>query len=176
MVFIEICTRVNLAHPQDFFPTRPEWLRSLDLVQGVSCSYYSPFLGLHSPGDDLSPNFFFLAASPFFYTSFSPLLCVHVQVSLFRAGTCLFSPYPKWLGVVVKAEEHGEEHGPIRRRVLNCSIGSLLLGPLLHCARPFFQERSGMPRTKSSSAIFLGHLDFHCMSSAMPLLGSSLGP
>ena len=35
-------------------------------------------------------------------------------------------------------EEHGEEHGPTSCRVLNCSIDSLLLEPLLHCARPFF--------------------------------------
>ena len=59
-----------------------------------------------------------------------------------RAGTCLFRPYPKWLGVVVKTEEHveehGEEHGPTSCRVLNCSIDSFLLEPLLHCARPFF--------------------------------------
>jgi len=40
--------------------------------------------------------------------------------------------------LVVKAEEYGEEHGPVKRRVFNCSIGSFLLGPLLHCARPFF--------------------------------------
>ena len=39
----------------------------------------------------------------------------------------------------------------------------------------------GMPRTGSSSAIlssatFLGHLDFRCMSSAMFLLGAGLRP
>ena len=77
---------------------------------------------------------FFLGYFPLFYTSLSLLLCVHVYVSLFRSGTCPFSPYPKWLGLVVKAEEHG----PVRHRVLNYSIGSLLRGPLLHCACPFF--------------------------------------
>ena len=116
----------------------------------------------------------FLAASPFFYTSFSLFLYVYVQVLLFRAGTCLFSLYPKQLGVVVKTEEHGEEHGPVRHRVLNCSISSLLLGPLLHYARPFFQERSGMPRTKSSLAISQAIWTFivcprQCLSSAQAL-------
>ena len=46
--------------------------------------------------------------------------------------------HPESLGVIVKVEEYGEEHGPVRHKVLYCSIGSLLLGPLLHCARPFF--------------------------------------
>ena len=107
-----------------------------------------------------------------FYTSLYPSSNVHVQVQLFRADTCPISPYPKWLGVVVKTEKYGS----VRRRVFNCSNNNLLLGPLLHCARPFFQEHSGMPRTKSSSAISLNHLDFHCMFSVMPLLSSGLGP
>ena len=78
--------------------------------------------------------------------------------------------------MVVKAEEHGEEHGLVRRKVLYYSIDSLLLGLLLHCARPFFLGHYGMPRTESSSAVSQGNLDFHYTSSAMPLLGSGLGP
>ena len=40
--------------------------------------------------------------------------------------------------------------------------------------RSFLLE-SGMPRTESSSATFLGHLDFHRMSSDISLLGAGLG-
>ena len=87
----------------------------------------------------ISPPPFLLVASSSFYTSFSPLSYVHVQVSLFRADICLVNPYPKWLGVVVKAEEHG----PVKHKVLNCNIGSLSLEPLLNCTRSFFCEHSG---------------------------------
>ena len=78
--------------------------------------------------------------------------------------------------MVVKAEEYGEEYGPVKRRVLYCSIGSLLLGPLMYCARPFFLGHYEMPRTESFSAVSQGNLDFHYTLSAMPLLGSGLGP
>ena len=129
-----------------------------------------------------------------FYTSLYPPSNVHVYVQLSRTDTCPISPYLKWLGVVVKAEKHCF----VRRRVFNCNNGSLsfvlchhiVQGSFLHqCGGvhlflklfpyrtcPFFQERFGMPRTESSSTISLGHLDFHCMSSAMSLLGSNLGP
>ena len=33
-----------------------------------------------------------------------------------------------------------------------------------------------MSRTESSSTMSQGYLDFHCMCSAIPLLGSGLGP
>ena len=62
-------------------------------------------------------------------------------------------------------------------RVLLCSsflLGALWELPLMVCrsSLPGF----GMPRTGSSSAVFLGHLDFRCMSSAMSLLDAGLGP
>ena len=38
----------------------------------------------------------------------------------FMTDTCPISPYPEWLGVVVKAEEYGS----VRCRVLNGSKGS----------------------------------------------------
>ena len=139
------------------------------------------------------PSLYELLLFPF-YTSIYPSSNAHVQVQLSRADTCPISLYPKWLGVVVKAAKHCS----VRRRVFNCSNGSLsfvlcryiVQGSFLHqCGGvqlflklflyrtcPFFQERFGMPRTESSSAISLGHLDFHCMSSAMSLLGSGLGP
>ena len=49
----------------------------------------------------------------------------------------------------------------------NCSYTVLALS---------FRGTSDMPRTESSSAMSQGNLDFHYMSSAMPLLGSGLGP
>ena len=69
-----------------------------------------------------------------FYTSIYSLSNVHVYAQLSGFDTCLISLYLEWLGVVVKAEEHG----PVRRRVHYCSFDSFLLGPLLYCARPFF--------------------------------------
>ena len=129
-----------------------------------------------------------------FYTSLYPPSNVHVQVQFSRTDTCPISSYPKWLGVVVKAEKHCS----VWRRVFNCSNDSLsfvicrhiVQGSFLHqCGGvqlflklflyrtcPFFQERVEMPRTESSSSISLGHLDFHCMFSVVSLLGSGLGP
>ena len=88
-------------------------------------------------GRRLVPHLSELLLFPF-YTSIYPLSNVHVYAQLFDFDTCLISPYLEWLGVVVKTEEHGEEHGPVRRRVHYCSFGSFLLEPLLYCARPFF--------------------------------------
>ena len=129
-----------------------------------------------------------------FYTSLYPPSNVHVQVQLSRVDTCPISSYPKWLGVVVKTEKHCS----VRRKVFNCSNGSLsfvrcrhtVQGSFLHqCGGvqlflklflyrtcPFFRERFGMPRTESSLAISLGHLDFHYISSTISLLGSGLEP
>ena len=72
---------------------------------------------------------------------------------------------------------------------LNCSY---TIPPCAsYCTRPFFREHSGrlplmacrsfllesgMPRTESSSATSLGHLDFHRMSLDISLLGAGLGP
>ena len=129
-----------------------------------------------------------------FYTSIYHSSNVHVQVQRSRADTCSISPYPKWLGVVVKTEKYCS----VRCRVFNCSNGSLsfvlcrqiVQGSFLHqcgCvrlfpklflyhSRHFFHEHFEMPRTESSSAVSQGYLDFHCMSSVMPLLGSRLEP
>ena len=49
----------------------------------------------------------------------------------------------------------------------NCSYAVLALS---------FRSALGIPRTESSSAMSQGYLDFHCMSSAISLLGSGLGP
>ena len=53
------------------------------------------------------------------------LVCVRCpsstcRVNLFKTDTCPISPYPKSLGVVVKAEEYGS----VRCRALNGSEGS----------------------------------------------------
>ena len=48
----------------------------------------------------------------------------------------------------------------------NCSYTILALS---------FRRISGMPRTKSSSTMSQGYLDFYYMSSAISLLGSGLG-
>jgi len=73
---------------------------------------------------------------------------------------------------------------------LNCSY---IIPPCVsYCTRPFFGECSGrltlmacrfvlldfgIPRTGSSSATSLGHLDFHCMSSGIFLSSAkALGP
>ena len=49
----------------------------------------------------------------------------------------------------------------------NCSYAVLILS---------FRNALGMPRTESPSAMSQSYLDFHCVSSAIPLLSSSLGP
>ena len=54
------------------------------------------------------------------YISLYSLSYVHVYVRLSRTDTCPISPYPKWLGVVVKTEEYGS----VRYRVFNGSNGS----------------------------------------------------
>ena len=84
--------------------------------------------------------FFRIACFPF-YISLYPLSYVHVQVRLSRTDICPISPYPKWLGVVVKAEEHGS----VRCRLFNGSNDSFsfVLGrytiqcPLLYQHRYF---------------------------------------
>ena len=107
--------------------------------------------------------------------------------------TCLVSPYLEWLGVVVKAEEHGS----VRCRVLNGSNGSFpfvlgrysnvsfsididILDFFPNCSYTVFalssRGTSDMPRTESSLAVSQDYLDFNYPSSAIPFLGSGLGP
>ena len=58
------------------------------------------------------------------------------------------------------------------------SINADILGFSQNCSYTVFalsfRWASGMPRTKSSSAMSQGYLDFYCMSSAISLLGSGL--
>ena len=96
------------------------------------------FLGLHCLGNRLSPPPFLYCFSFFFILAFTLSPVSTCKFNFSGVKTCPISPYLEWLGVVVKAEEYGEEHGPVRYRVLYCRIGSLLLGPLLYCAHSFF--------------------------------------
>ena len=135
------------------------------------CSYRTKPCSLEKFFSSIRPGrLWFLAffPSPFlwttyfsFYISLYPSSNVHVQVQLSRADTCPISLYPKWLGVVVKAEKHCS----IQRRVFNCSNGSLsfilcrhiVQGSFIYqrrcvrlfpklflcCSYPFFQECLG---------------------------------
>ena len=89
------------------------------------------FLGLHGLGDGLSPPLLY-CLSLLFILAFALSPASTCKLNFLGFKTCHVSPYLEWLGVVVKAEEHG----PGRCRMLYCSTGSLLLGLLLHCARP----------------------------------------
>ena len=60
-----------------------------------------------------------------------------MSVSLSRVETCPISPYLEWLGAVVKVEQHGEEHGLVRRRVLYYSIGSFFTCPASELSSSF---------------------------------------
>ena len=107
--------RLGLGHPAAGFP----W-----------CSYTVKF---SSPLESYSWRwagrlwFFAIFPSPFFRLLIFPFIsaCVHCpsstyRVNLSKTDTCPISPYPKSLGVVVKAKEYGS----VRFRVLNGSKGS----------------------------------------------------
>ena len=64
-----------------------------------------------------------------FYTSIFFPFNVHVSVSLSGVETYPISPYLEWLGAVVKVEQHDEEHGLVRHRVLYYSIGNFFICP-----------------------------------------------
>ena len=101
--------------------------------QAVGFSWYSCVSRLSSPMESFSwrwaGRLWFLAIfpSPFFRLLIFPFIFASVhcpsstyRVSLSKTDTCPISPYPKSLGVVVKAKECGS----VRFRVLNGSNGS----------------------------------------------------
>ena len=101
--------------------------------QAVGFSWRSCMVKLISPLESFSwrwaGRLWFLAIfpSPFFRLLTFPFIpaCVHCpsstcRVKLSKTDTCPISPYPKLLGVVIKAEEYGS----VRCRVLNGSKGS----------------------------------------------------
>ena len=90
------------------------------------------FLGLHGLGEGLSPLLYCLSLLFILAFTLSPASTCKLNFLGFK--TYPVSPYLEWLGVVVKVEEYG----PVRYKVLYCSTGNLLLGLLLHYARPFF--------------------------------------
>ena len=88
-------------------------------------------------GPGPSPPFWITSFS--FYNSLYPPSNVHVQVQLSRVDTCPISPYPKWLGVVVKTEKYCS----VRRRVLNCSNDNLSLVLCRHTVQESFPHQCG---------------------------------
>ena len=60
------------------------------------------------------------------------------------------------------------------------SINANVFGSSQNCSYAVFaisfRNALGMPRTESPSAMSQNYLDFHCVSSAIPLLSSGLGP
>ena len=101
--------------------------------QAVGFSWCSYMVKLSSPLESFSWRwagrlwFFAIFPSPFSRLLTFPfiLACVRCPLSTCRVNfsktdTCPISPYPKSLGVVVKAEEYGS----VRCRVLNGSKGS----------------------------------------------------
>ena len=97
------------------------WLNKFNLTNSVRPRSFSPGGGLGGSG-----------FWPFFPASFSGLLtfpfiltCVPYpsstcMIDFSKTDICPISPYPEWLGVVVKAGEYGS----VRCRVLNGSKGS----------------------------------------------------
>ena len=85
--------------------------RSLSLGGGLGGSGFWPFFPAPSLG--LLVPLFILACVPY------PSSTCRIDFS--KTDTCPISPYPKWLGVVVKAEKYCS----VRCRVFNCSNGSL---------------------------------------------------
>ena len=115
------------------------------------------------------------------------------RIDFSQTDTCPISPYPEWLGVVVKAEEYGS----VRCRVLNGNKGSFpwslyflaypslltldILDFLPSWSYTVFalpsDETSDMPRTESSSAVSQGYfvLVLQSLGHNFPRLGP-LGP
>ena len=109
-----------------------------------------------------------------FYISLCPSSNVHVWVRLSRTDTCPISPYPKWLGVVVKAEEHGS----VRCRVFNGSNGSFPFVLYRHTVQGSFFYQRRYFRFFLKLFLYRSYplsLDFYYTFSAIPLLGSGLG-
>ena len=80
---------------------------------------FSLFLGHHGWEDGLSPLLY--CFSFLFILAFTLSLVSTCKLNFLGLKTCPVSPYLEWLGVVVKAEEHGS----VRCRALNGSNGSL---------------------------------------------------
>ena len=146
-----------------------------------------------------------LGGSLTLYTSFQLILTLHlliVQVITWVLVPSATFPNPLWVAATKAALFRGSFLINAARTLvgriqcggdnfsLNCSY---TIPPCVsYCTCPFFGERSGrlplmacrsflldsgMPRTRSSSATSLGHLDFHCTSSNIFLSSArALGP
>ena len=158
--------------------------RSLSPRGGLWGSSFWPFF----------PALFSGSLVPLFILACIPYPSSTCKLNFLGLKTRPVSPYLKWLGVVVKAEEHGS----VRCRVLNGNnssfpfvLGRYTIQHLLlywHRYFRFFSQTvpipflpisskriSDMPRTESSSAMSQNYLDFYYTSSAIPFLGSGLG-
>ena len=93
------------------------------------------FPGLQGLGEGLSPPPPFLyCLSLLFILAFTLSPASTCKLNFLGLKTCPVSPYLEWLGMVAKAKEYDL----VRCRILYCNTGSLLLGLLLHFARPSF--------------------------------------
>ena len=115
--------------------------RSLSPRDGLGGSGFWPFFPARFSG--LLVPLFILVCTP------SPSSTCRIDFS--TTDTCPISPYPKWLGVVVKVEEHGS----VRCRMFYCNSGSLLLVLFRTVITLPFRGIYGMPSRSSSSAISL---------------------
>ena len=135
--------------------------RSLSPRGGLGGSGFWPFFPASLP--DCLPLSFILAYIPY------PSSTCRIDFS--KTDTCPISPYPKWLGVVVKTEQHGS----VKCRMLYCNSGSLLLVLFPYCDHFSFQGHLWHAEQK----LVLGHflrpsmtLMMHprpCVSSAQAL-------
>ena len=115
--------------------------RSLSPGGGLGGSGFLAIFPSHSPG----------LLVPLFILVCIPYLSSTCRIDFSKIDTCPISPYPKWLGVVVKVEEHGS----VRCRMLYCSSGSLLLMLFRTMITLPFRGIYGMPSRSSSSVISL---------------------
>ena len=115
--------------------------RSLSPEGGLGGSGFWPFFPTSLSG--LLVPLFILVCTP------SPSSTCRIDFS--TTDTCPINPHLKWLGVVVKVEEHGS----VRCRMLYCNSGSLLLVLFRNVITLPFRGIYGMPSKSSSSAISL---------------------
>ena len=153
----------------------------------------------------LFPQSPILGGSLILYTFFQSILTLHlliVQVITWVLVPSTTFPNPLW----VTATKAALFRGPFLINAARTLVGCIQCGGdsfslnfsytipscVSYCTHPFFWECSGklplmacrsflldseMPRTRSSSATSLGHLDFHCMSSDIFLSSArALGP
>ena len=137
------------------------------------------------------------------YISFRSILTVHLLIVQAITRVLVPSatfPHPLWVAAtkailfrgpfIINAARTLVGHIKCRGDSFSLNCSYTILPCAFYCTRPFFGEcfgrlplmacrslllECGMPRMESSSATFLGHLNFHRMSSDISLLGTGLG-